>query len=156
GGTLKLGGALTLTNGSVLGAINGTVEYNGTGAQTVNTTFSYGNLIISGARGANSVTIGAATVQVFGTFTPSATFTTGVYNVTSGNTFIFSGSSPQVIPSAAALTYNNITVNGSGTATLNANISLNGNINVFSPGVMDLSTFTVNRTTLGGTLMVGS
>src|SRR6185369_14117125 len=111
---------------------------------------------ISGARGANSVTMPGATVDLHGSFTPSATFAGGAYIVSVNNTFIFNGTSSQTIPTASGLTYNNIQISGSGTKTLNANVPLVGNLIVNGAGVgLDLATFTINRTALGGTLTLG-
>ena len=49
-----------------------TFDFNGAGTQTV-PAFAYNNLTISGARGGATVTLGAGTIGVAGTFNPSAT-----------------------------------------------------------------------------------
>ena len=87
---------------------NNTIDFNGTGAQTV-PAFNYNNLTISGARTTNSVTLAnGGTIGVAGTFSPTATFTTGGYAVT-GNTMDFNGTVAQTVP---AFDYNNLTING--------------------------------------------
>lgn len=101
-GTIGICG--TFTPGAGGYTITGsTVNFNGTGAQTVNA-FSYNNLSISGARTTNNVTLAAATINVAGTFNPTATFTTGNY-INTGNTFNYNGADGQTI---AAFNYNNL------------------------------------------------
>ncbi|MCX5709190.1 MAG: DUF2341 domain-containing protein, partial [Candidatus Omnitrophica bacterium] len=52
--------------------------------------------------------------------------------------------------------YQNLKINGTGgTFTLSANTSVAGNLNL-SAGTLDLSTFTADRTTAGGTLTLGA
>jgi hypothetical protein len=92
-----------------------TVQYDGT-AQTI-AAKNYGNLVISGARGASSVTLAnAGTIGIAGTFTPSAAFTTGDYVITN-STVNFNGTGAQTVP---AFDYYNLTLSGahSGNVTL--------------------------------------
>ncbi len=152
--TLNVAGAMLATGTLNATAIPNLVNYNGTGAQTIKAA-NYNNLTISGARTTNNVTLpNGGTIGISGTFTPSATFTTGNY-VTTGNTVDFNGAGPQSVPALGAANYNNLTRSGSGTATLAANIGVAGNLTV-SGGTLDLSTFTANRATAGGTLTVSA
>ncbi|MGH2567806.1 MAG: beta strand repeat-containing protein, partial [Bacteroidota bacterium] len=146
-GTLMGTGTLTAT------AIPNTVEYTGTAAQSIKAT-NYNNLTISGSRGANNITFPNSTVGISGTFTPSATFSTGNY-VTTNNTIDFNGSGSQNVPPLGSANYNNLTHSGLGTATLTGNIGVAGNLNI-SAGTLDLSSFTADRATGGGTLTVAS
>jgi hypothetical protein len=151
--SLYVGGTFTTTTVN-LTAVPNLVVYNGTGAQAIRGT-NYNNLTISGTRTTNNVTLpNGGTIGISGTFTPSATFTTGNY-VTTGNTVDFNGSGSQSVPALGSANYNNLTHSGSGTATLSANIGVAGNLTV-SGGTLDLSTFTANRATAGGTLSLAS
>ena len=106
-----------------------TVNFNGTGAQTV-PAFNYNNLTISGARGANSVTLAnGGTVGVAGIFNPIATFAGGNYIVTN-NTVDFNGSGSQTI---SAFNYFNLTSSNTGARVL-ANTGVIGIASVFTPG----------------------
>jgi hypothetical protein len=122
----------------------GTVNFNGTGAQTV-PAFSYYNLTISNARTTNSVTlVNAGTIGVANTFSPTATFTSGAY-VNTGNTVDFNGTGAQTVP---AFNYNNLTVSGvrtSNSVTL-ANVGTIGVAAVFNPS----ATFTSGAFVLTG------
>lgn len=100
---------------------NLTVDYSATGAQTVNA-YNYYNLIISGSRSTNNVTLASSgTIGISGTFTPSASFTSGNY-VRTGSTVDFNGGSAQNIP---AFTFNNLTVSNSA-KTATGVINVNG------------------------------
>ncbi|MCY2989631.1 MAG: autotransporter-associated beta strand repeat-containing protein, partial [Planctomycetota bacterium] len=110
GGTLKIGGAFTKPNGTFTPG-SGTVEYNGIGAQTI-AALNHNNLTISGARTTNSVTLApSGTIGIAGTFTASATFSTGVYEIT-GSTIDYNGTGAQVV---TAFNYNHLTISGART-----------------------------------------
>jgi hypothetical protein len=121
-------GVITFTSGSTL--ICGSLTHGTTGSQasSINMT-SGGTLQVNGAITVNSS--GA-------TFTPGS----GSVILTANNT----------LPNATFTSFNNLTVN-SGTTTLGVNVSILGNLSV-SGGALDLSTFTANRSSAGGTLTV--
>jgi hypothetical protein len=103
----------TFTPGSATGhTITGnTIDFNGTGAQTI-PAFTYNNLTISGARTTNNITFEpSGTIAVAGTFTTTATFTSGGYIVT-GSTVDYNGSGNQII---ANISYNNLRLSNAGT-----------------------------------------
>jgi len=128
-GTIGISGVFT--PGTAVGhTITGsTINFNGTGAQTV-PAFNYNNLTISGARGANNVTlVNGGTIGVVGIFNPTATFAGGNYVITN-NTIDFNGSGSQTIP---AFNYFNLTSSNSGARTLQ-NSGTIGIANVFTPG----------------------
>ncbi|MEW5797471.1 MAG: fibronectin type III domain-containing protein [Bacteroidota bacterium] len=108
GSTLNVGDTLLTTGTLTATSSNNTVIYNGTIAQSVKAT-DYFSLTLSGARGANSVTLPASAITIAGTFSPTASFTSGGYVVT-GNTIDFSNTTAQSIP---AFGYNNLTISGS-------------------------------------------
>jgi hypothetical protein len=112
--TLNIRGPLSVTTFTAT-ATDNTVNYNGTGAQSVRAT-SYYNLTLSGARtGANNITLpNGGTVNIAGAFSPMATFGTGNYVIT-GNTINFTGSGAQTVP---AFNYNNLTISGARTASV--------------------------------------
>lgn len=98
----------TFTTGGRYDASASTITFDNTTAQTV-PTFSYGNLTLAGARGANNLTL-SGTVGVSGVFTPSASFTSGNY-VTSGSTVDYNSTAAQVITPWDF--YHNLTIQGS-------------------------------------------
>jgi hypothetical protein len=134
-GTVGIAG--TFTPGAASHTVTGsTIEFNGAGAQTVPAT-SYNNLTISGNRGGATVTLAnGGTIQVAGTFTPSAT---SVIFGTTGNTFVYNGSSTQTSP---AFAFNNLAISNAsgvtlagvdsvyGTLTLGSNIITTGSYRV--------------------------
>jgi fibronectin-binding autotransporter adhesin len=110
--TLKIGGTNTFPSNysSVSLAGTSTVEYYGT-AQTI-AAQNYSNLTISGARTTSNVTLASSgTIGIAGTFTPSATFTSGGYVIT-GSTMDFNGTGAQTV---VAFNYNNIVLSGART-----------------------------------------
>jgi hypothetical protein len=123
-----------------------TVDFNGTGAQTV-PAFSYNNLTLSGIRtGANNVTlVNGGSINIAGTFNPAATFGTGGYVVT-GNTVNFNGSGAQTIP---AFSFNSLTISGART-TNSVTLANGGTIGV-------AATFSVTATfSTGGYVVTGN
>jgi hypothetical protein len=144
-GTVGIAGTFT-TNGITTGhTITGsTIDFNGTGAQTV-PTFDFNNLTISGARGANSVTlVNGSTIKVAGVFSPTATFAGGNYVVT-GNTFEYNGGGAQTI---APFNYNNLIISGSrGGAAITFGAGNVGIAGTFNPSVTN-NTFVVTGNTV--------
>ena len=108
------------TNTGTFARGTSTVNYNGTGAQTI-IGVNYYNLTTSSARTTNSITYSTSgTIGIAGTFSPNATFTSGS-NITSGTSFDFNGSGAQSIP---AFNFENVTFSGGNTKTAGGNINV--------------------------------
>ena len=103
-----------------------TIEYNGTGAQTVRA-INYHSLTLSGTRTTNSITLeSTGTIGIAGAFTPGATFSSGSYVVTS-TTMDFNGGTQDLPPFNGATGYNNLILSGaSSTKTATGNIVVAG------------------------------
>ncbi|RYY40153.1 MAG: hypothetical protein EOO08_07405 [Chitinophagaceae bacterium] len=178
-GNLNIGGDFTYSSGTFTPG-SGTVTYNGGNFQAVggvtynqlvinktaatatagSTTSVNGNLTVTAGTFdfsgpttiAGDVTIanGAfatnrTTIQVSGNW-----FNNGTY-LPNGGTATFTGSGNQSI---SATSFNKIVINKTGgTATLTGNLTLNSDLLV-QAGTLNLSTFTANRNTIGGTLQV--
>ncbi|MBW7888438.1 MAG: hypothetical protein H3C35_08775 [Bacteroidetes bacterium] len=139
-GTVGVAGVLSNSasfSGGGLVFTNSTVDYNGTGAQTV-PAFNYHHLTISGARTTNSVTLAPSTIGIAGTFSPTATFTTGNF-VTTSNTISFNGSGAQNIP---AFKYGNLGTATGGTKTATGTIRVEGDFTIGSSTTFNASTTT--------------
>jgi hypothetical protein len=141
----------------------GTVEYNGA-SQTVVTAASYNHLVISGSGTKTSAAAldinGNLTIES-GTTLNGSTFSHTIAGnwISNGGTYTSTGTvtfdgTTQSISGSASTAFNNLTVNGPSTTTLAINISVAGNVSITSGDVLDLSTFTCNRTVAGGTLSV--
>ena len=104
--TLKVGGTLLTTGTLNASATGNTVEYSGTGAQTIKTPSSstYYNLTLSGG---NTKTAPASNLNI------TKNFTNGVTFAANGGTITFNGSTAQAIGGASTTTFNNLTVNNS-------------------------------------------
>lgn len=126
-GTLKLGGNLTDSGGTVLTWGTGTVEYNGSGAQTVGG-YSYYNLTIN--KSAGTATTGASM-----TIGNNLTLTIGTLNI--GNRTI-DGSGALTLASGSTLQIGAGYFPAYATTTINANSTVEynptGNMNVPVPG----------------------
>ncbi|KAA5546542.1 IPT/TIG domain-containing protein [Adhaeribacter rhizoryzae] len=120
------GGAATALNSGVTPVLNAgsVVEYNALGAQTVSP-IDYRNLIISGNRSGNTVTLAPGTIKIAEAFTIPATIVTYSAN---NNTVEFNGGS-QIIP---VLPYHNLVAAGTAAKSLAGNIPVNGNVNVIA------------------------
>ena len=128
GGTIGVAGnfspTATFAGGNYV-VTNNTVDFNGTGAQSVGAPFNFNNLTISGNKGGAAITLAAGTIGIAGTVNPAATNNT---YVTTGNTVNFNGSVTQTVPafSFGGLTLTNVAgANLSGDVTVNAALALN-------------------------------
>ena len=143
-GIIGIAGNLSYTAsgvGSVTNTSN-TIDYNGTGAQTVGAFPYYNSLTISGSHGTNSVTLQSGTISVKGVFSPTATFSTGGYVVT-GNTIDFTSAGAQTIP---VFNYYNLSNTGNGARTLaNGVIGVGGSYSPTS-GAITIGTSTLDFT----------
>lgn len=118
------------TNTGTFSCGTSSVNYNGTGAQTI-IAVNYYNLTTSNARTTNNITYSnTGTIGIAGTFSPNATFTTGGRIIT-GTTIDFNGSGAQTIP---AFDFENVSFSGGNTKTIN------GNINVLTALVLGANT----------------
>ncbi len=135
-GSLTIAAAKTLTlnagvtkssSGTINSAATGTINYNqsSNGQAVINGTYS--NLTFSNF---NKTLSSAGNINISGTFTQGS----GTPTVT-GSTINFNGAS-QSIP---LFTYNNLTVSGTGTATLSSNLTVGGALSLSGGG-----DFTVN------------
>ena len=117
-----------------LGATS-TVNYNGTGAQTV-AAQNYGNLAVTATSSRTATLASAGTIGIAGAFTPATTLTTYV-NTTS--TVSFNGTTGnQNIP---AFAFNNLTIANSSGVTMTGAVGVNGTTNAL--------TFTSGKITTG-------
>ncbi len=139
-GTLNIGGTSTVTTLTATASGN-TVNYNGTGTQTVLNT-NYYNLAISGSRTTNSVTIDGS-IGIAGSFTNSASFSTGNYVLT-GSMIAYDGAGQLVI--ALPVAYVNLTLSGSGTKTASASITGSGTLT--NSATFDMAGFTLTAGTI--------
>ncbi|MBW8687426.1 T9SS type A sorting domain-containing protein [Chitinophaga rhizophila] len=180
-GTLNIGSNYDYSNGTFT-AGNGTVNYNGSGAQTVAGLAYYnlqigksaGDALLSGeasASGSLNITGGALTMNGNTTVTgdlnisPGATLNSGTIGLNVGgnwnNSGTFSSSGGTVtlngsgIQTVSATTFNNLVISSGGTVTLAGNSPINGNLSVNS-GILNLSTFSANRASAGGTFSLAN
>ncbi len=157
GVTLTISGNLAITGssggGSGITCGTGTTDgilATGTGSVTVG-----GNVTLTNSTGGPPenpiITLATGTLTIGGNFTEgsSATFAAGTGTVT------FNGTSPQTIDGSAVTFYNLIVNKSAGTATLGVSETVGSNLTV-SAGTLDLSTFTANRSSGGGTLSVAA
>jgi fibronectin-binding autotransporter adhesin len=146
-GTASLGSLAIDNSGKAVRTVQLNIS-TGTVTVTGDVTFPAANanvqIVFSGAGALN---IGGDLPTAAITFTPS----TGTVN--------YNGAGAQTI---GAYAYNNLSVTKSaGTATLEGNTGVGGNLSVTCPavcanGTLDLSTFTANRTAAGGAISVGA
>jgi hypothetical protein len=153
-GVLNIGGTSVITNLDASTNPGNTVNYIGTGSQTVRAV-NYYNLGFSGARTTNSITINGA-VGIAGALTNSATFTGAGNFILAVSTITFNGNGAQTIPSLNNVPYVNLALSNGGTKTLGAAVAVNtaftiGSNVTFDPGSYILSgtgIFTVSGTAI--------
>jgi hypothetical protein len=145
-GTTGIGGTIALINNPTVDAItnSSTIDYNGTGLQTI-AALDYHNLTISD-HGVQQITLASDdTIRVAGTFTNSVN-NTNIVNT--GGTFNYNSSSPQTV---TPFLYNNLTLSGGGAKTVNANQTADGNV-VQQPGTTLTVTNAVTNWQIDGSL----
>ncbi len=144
GGTIGVAGIFSVTATNVSYATTGnTVDFNGTGAQSIGA-FNFNNLTISGAKGGATVTlINGGTIGVGGIFSATAT---GVVYATTGNTFDFNGTGAQSI---GAFNFNILTISGN-KASNNITLVNGGTIGI--AGTFSLTATSVTYITTGNTV----
>ncbi len=132
-GAIKIAGTFQLPDNTPLITTGSTVEYNGTGAQTILGGITYHNLIVSGNRGTANMNLGGGLpVTVTGNFNISAA-TSGIWTV---QPVTLSGSTAQTITGVPTFAFANLTLQGTGLKSLGSNVTisalstltLNGNI----------------------------
>ena len=118
----------------------GLVSYTSGSAQTI----VAGNYIDLNGTGGNRTLVNGGTIGVSGVFTPGA----GTYTVT-GNTMDFNGGT-QSIP---ALTYNSLTISGTGDKTATGTVNVNGVLTINSGRILSMGTNLLggNPTSTSGT-----
>ena len=140
-GTTGIANSLTIGGSATADATtnSSTINYNGSGAQTV-LAINYYNLTISGARTTNNVTFASSgTIGIAASFSNTATFTSGAYVVT-GSTVDFNGGSQNA---TGLFTYNNLTFSNSGNKSATAGgITANGTLTIANGVVFLASSFT--------------
>lgn len=129
-----------LVTGTLTATASGnTVDYDGTGSQTVKDG-SYHHLTLSASRTSNTITIG--TISIAGSFSKTATFTSGT-GVTA-TSVTYNGSTAQaILATDDDFTYSNLIINNSAGVTLNGNTLVNGTL-----------TFTNGRLTTGSYALI--
>lgn len=145
-GNLTISGSGTKTlagNVTVAGNLNVSAGTLATSTYTVNRSVAGGTLTVSNG----------ATLSIGGTNTIPSNYSTHSIGATS--TINYSGTTQSITVLNSAQNYGNLTISGSSTKTPAANITVAGDLNV-SAGTLDLTTYTANRGTAGGTLTLGS
>lgn len=145
---------LTVSVGSAnVVSLNTTAQVNGNLGVTTGT-FSLGSNTANRVSAGGTLSLAASTsLLIGGTGTYPSNYSTSTLSATS--TVNYFGSN-QIVK--GAVTYGNLTISGSGTKTLDANVAgIAGNVTV-SAGIFDLSTFTCNRSanTVSFTLSSGT
>jgi hypothetical protein len=124
----------SFTPGTALGSVPtaDTIEYNGTGAQTVSG-YNYANLIVTGSRGGAAVTFDPFdSVHIANAFILNAT---SLSYVTTGSTIDYDDNGPQTVVTASGFSYYNLSFSYGGTKTISASSTLTAGGNVtINPG----------------------
>jgi len=149
GGTIGVSGnfspTATFAGGNYV-VTNNTMDFNGTGAQTVGAPFNFNNLTISGNKGGAAITLAAGTIGIAGTFSPTATNNT---YVTTGNTVNFNGSVAQTVP---AFSFDGLTLTNAAGANLSGDVTVNAAL-ALNAGALGVGT---NTLTLNGAASFGA
>ncbi len=141
---------------------SGTVQFIGAagGAATfTSTTTQFNNVTVDASALTGFSTAASSVVKISGNYTNNQDSL--ITSATAANvSFTFNGSSNQSISSAAPAvnyaTFGNATINNTGaTVSLLSNASVVGNLTITS-GILDLSSYTANRTASGGTISVAA
>ena len=127
--TIRIAGTITASatfNSGYGYVLTGTtVDYNGTGTQTV-ACMPYNSLRISGAKTTNTVTLATNdTIHVANIFSPVATFSTGGYQ-SAGSIVDYNGTGAQTV---AAFNYNTLLISGART-TNNVTFASSGTVGI--------------------------
>lgn len=150
GFTLSVGANFTFQGASVFTAGGGTLVLNGAGNQTLQNTAGGANYFNIEFAGGGTKTIAGATLNVANNFNingPTVTsgitinvagnwINSGTYNGTGTNTVVFNGTGAQSIGSS---TFQNLTISGTGVATLAGNITVAGSITISNNSTLDVS-----------------
>lgn len=137
---ISTSGVVVVNNTSGTVIVTNTVEAN-SGATVQNG----GTLNVTDLTNAGNVE-GNGSYSIAGAFTNSGTFTPGSSSVD------FTGTGAQTIP---GVNFNNLTISGAGTSTLAGTTSITGDLSL-TGGTFDLTTFTANRFSLGGTFTIAA
>ena len=122
------------------------------GDVTANSIFSDGGFVITpGASSVLNLTSGKYSLGSVGTGTSWPAWTTR--NISAASTVEYASGASQTV--SATPSYKILKISGAGTKTAGGNLTIAEDLNV-SAGVLDLSTFTANRTSSGGTLTVAN
>jgi hypothetical protein len=135
-GTIYIANVFTKGSNS-LTTTSSTVEYNGTGAQTI-IPINYNNLTVSGSHAGNITFSSAGIVGIAGALVYSASHTSGG-PVATGNTIDFNGGT-QNIPSITSFSFNNLTCSGSGDKTATGALTVAGALTINSGRILDMGT----------------
>jgi VCBS repeat-containing protein len=162
------GGAVTSNWGDTAnwnpdGVPTGSDNVSLTGANTINIdvaaatndlTLNNASLVLTVNSGKSLTVTGNCTLSG-GTLNTQASFPTvsGTTSIGAGTTVGYTAASGS--QTVATLAYANLTISGGGTKTLAGTITPSGNLTV-SGGTLDLSSFTANRASAGGTLTVSN
>ena len=139
----RIANTITAHSGSTLDFTDNTntVEYNGSGAQTVinpttETTSGYHNLIVSGG---GTKTLPASLLNILGDFTSNATISA------TGDTLVMNGTTAQSISGSVAPALNDFQ-NTNTTATVTASVNVNCSGKYTNTGVLDMTAFDLGVT----------
>ncbi len=129
----------TMTVNGTLDCGTNTVAGGGVGGATAGVTIASGGVLKTTNTNAGGALAGAITVN-------------GGLTLSSGSTVEFNGTSAQF---AALRTFSNVTFNNNAGVSLLGNLTIDGDLSV-SSGTLDLGTYTVDRSTTGGTITLAN